>query len=101
MRSAEGGGLSAVQWAARERVRLQAAEWFFEGVGNGEGARRLRVNPMSVWRWRTPWQAGGVEALRSKDASGAWCRLDTARLQHHAGLITGFLTRTGLDLKPT
>ncbi len=40
----DGGGLSAAGRARREKVRLQAAEWFAEGVTPPEAARRLRVS---------------------------------------------------------
>ena len=43
MRYPDGGGLSAAGRARREKVRLQAAEWFAEGVTPPEVARRLRV----------------------------------------------------------
>jgi hypothetical protein len=38
-----GGGLSAAGRARREKVRLQAAEWFVEGVTPPEVARRLEA----------------------------------------------------------
>jgi putative transposase len=43
MRYPDGGGLSAAERVRRENVRLQAAEWFAEGVEPPEVARRLQV----------------------------------------------------------
>ncbi|MBA8823837.1 putative transposase [Saccharopolyspora lacisalsi] len=44
-----------------------------------EVARRLRVSPKSVYAWQ-PWREGGTEALVSRDAGGAQCRLDADQL---------------------
>jgi transposase-like protein len=49
--------------AARERVRLAAAEVIEAGAGDREIARRFRVSRMSVNRWRRALAAGGREAL--------------------------------------
>ncbi len=57
-----GGGLSAAGRARREKVRLQAAEWFAEGVTPPEVARRLRVSSNSAYVWRRP-GLGGSEAV--------------------------------------
>ena len=56
MRYPDGGGLSAVGRARREKVRLQAAEWFAEGVEPPEVARRLRVSCNSAYVWRRRWR---------------------------------------------
>src|SRR5512142_1911118 len=80
MRYPDGGGLSAAGRASREKVRLQAAEWFAEGVTPPEVARRLRVSCNSAYAWRRRWRAawlrwppearrGGVPAERG--AAGA------------------------------
>src|ERR1700756_1431605 len=75
MRYPDGGGLSAAGRARREKVRLQAAEWFAEGVEPPEVARRLRVSCNSSYAWRRRWRAGGKAALASKGPGGAVCRL--------------------------
>ena len=80
MRYADGGGLSAAGRARREKVRLQAAEWFAEGVTPPEVARRLRVSSNSAYVWRRRWRAGGVAALASKGPGGAVCRLNGGQL---------------------
>jgi transposase len=61
-------------------VRLQAAEWFAEGVEPPEVARRLRVSCNSAYAWRRRWRAGGKAALASRGPGGAVCRLSGAQL---------------------
>ena len=80
MRYPDGGGLSAAGRARREEVRLQAAEWFAEGVTPPEVARRLRVSSNSAYAWRRRWRAGGEAALASRGPGGAVCRLGGAQL---------------------
>lgn len=66
MRYAQAGGYTLEMQAARERLRLEAAERFGRGDATGEIARDLRVGERSVRQWRRDWKEGGVEALRSK-----------------------------------
>nr|WP_031517475.1 helix-turn-helix domain-containing protein [Streptomyces sp. NRRL F-5123] len=67
MRYAQGGGLTDVGRATRERLRLQAVERFDAGAKNGEIAAELRVSERSVERWRRAWRE------RSSAAElGAW-----------------------------
>src|SRR5437588_11752320 len=80
MRYAQGGGLTAGARADRERVRLEAAEWFEEGATDREVAVRFRVTRMSANRWRRALADGGRPALASKGAGGAHCRLSLAQL---------------------
>src|SRR3954454_4515115 len=79
MRYAQGGGLTAEDCARRERVRLEAAEWFEEGATDAEVAARFRVSRMSANRWRRALADGGRPALASKGAGGAPCRLTPAQ----------------------
>jgi transposase len=84
VRYAEGGGLDARGRARREQVRLQAAQWFAEGVPVAVIARRLRVSAKSVYVWRAAWRRGGSAGLLSRGPSGSRCRLSvaqTARLE--------------------
>ena len=78
----DGGGLDAAERARRERVRLAAAEMIEAGAGAGdqEIAKRFRVSRMSVNRWRRALAAGGREALASKGAGGAKCKLTAAQV---------------------
>ena len=80
MRYAEGGGLTAEQRARREKVRLEAAEMIEAGASDREVAKRFRVSRMSANRWRRALAAGGPEALASKGAGGAKCKLDAAQV---------------------
>ena len=80
MRYGEGGGLDAAERARRERLRLAAAEMIEAGAGDKEVARAFRVSRMSVNRWRRALAAGGREALASKGAGGAKCKLTDAQV---------------------
>ena len=80
MRYPDGGGLDAAERARRERVRLAAAEMIEAGAGDQEIAKRFRVSRMSVNRWRRALAAGGREALASKGAGGAKCKLTEAQV---------------------
>jgi transposase len=80
MRYPDGGGLTAVERARREKVRLEAAEMIEAGASDPEVARRLRVSRMSANRWRRALAAGGRETLASKGAGGAKCKLTPAQV---------------------
>jgi transposase len=66
MRYGQRGGYTPAEQERRERVRLQAAEWFEAGESTKTVAARLRVHERSVTRWRKAWLEGGAQALRSK-----------------------------------
>ena len=70
----------AAERARREQVRLAAAEMIEAGASDREVAKRFRVSRMSVNRWRRALAAGGREALASKGAGGAQCKLTTAQV---------------------
>src|SRR5271167_1067360 len=80
MRYPDGGGLTAEQRARREKVRLEAADMIEAGAKDPEIARRFRVSRMSANRWRRALAAGGREALASKGAGGAKCKLTPAQV---------------------
>jgi transposase len=80
MRYPEGGGLTAEQRARREKVRMAAAELIEAGASDRDVAARFRVSRMSVNRWRRALAAGGREALASKGAGGARCKLSPAQV---------------------
>lgn len=84
MRYADGGGLTARERAARERVRLQAAEMFEQQLPTAKIAVRLRVTPKSVCAWRRAWTAGGRPALTSRGPGGAVCKLTDQQLDRLA-----------------
>jgi transposase len=75
MRYADGGGLTAKARRRRERVRLEAAGLFAEGVKPPEVARRLRVSRKSAWQWQRAWQENGSGALASRGPGGNRCKL--------------------------
>jgi transposase len=77
---ADGGGLSARGRVQRERVRLEAARLYEQGVRPAQVARRLRVSTKSAYQWRRRWRAGGDTALASKGPGGATCRLTETQL---------------------
>src|SRR5215472_19205367 len=81
MRYPDGGGLTAVERARREQVRLDAAEMIDTGASDREVARRFRVTRMSANRWRRALAGGGRTALASKGAGGARCKLSAAQLR--------------------
>jgi transposase len=80
MRYSDGGGLSAEGRARREKLRLQAAQMFGQGMKPVQVARSLRVSTKSAYQWRRRWRAGGDPALASKGAGGAACRLSGRQL---------------------
>jgi transposase len=80
MRYPDGGGLTAAERARREQVRLAAAELIEAGASDLEVARQLRVSRMSANRWRRALAAGGREALATRGAGGAKCKLSAAQV---------------------
>jgi transposase len=72
--------MTAAQRARREQVRLAAADLIEAGASDQEVAKRFRVSRMSVNRWRRTLAAGGPEALASKGAGGARCKLTEAQV---------------------
>ena len=83
--------MSAEGRARREKLRLQAAQMFNQGIKPTQVARLLRVSTKSAYQWRRRWRSGGEAALASKGAGGNVCRLDDARLAR---------LRAALDLGP-
>ena len=62
-------------------MRFAAAELIQTGASDREVARRFRVSRMSANRWRRALAAGGKQALASKGAAGARCKLSQAQLR--------------------
>ena len=91
MRYPDGGGLSAEGRARREKLRLQAAQMFEQGIKPVRVARLLRVSTKSAYQWRRRWRAGGPAGLASKGPGGSACRLDEVQLGR---------LRAALDLGP-
>src|SRR3984893_1431192 len=80
MRYPDGGGLDAAERARREKLRLEAADLIEAGASDREIARHFRVSRMSVNRWRRALASAGREALASKGAAGAQCKLTEAQV---------------------
>ncbi|WP_331773640.1 helix-turn-helix domain-containing protein (plasmid) [Embleya sp. NBC_00888] len=62
---AQSGGPAPKERAARERLRLNAAERFERGEPNAVIASESRVARRSVQRWHRAWREAGVQGLRS------------------------------------
>ena len=80
MRYPDGGGLDATERARREKLRLEAADLIEAGASDREIAGHFRVSRMSANRWRRTLASGGREALASKGAGGAQCKLTPAQV---------------------
>jgi transposase len=80
VRYPDGGGLTAEERARREQVRLAVAGLIEAGASDREVAKRFRVSRMSANRWRRALAAGGKQALASKGADGARCKLTPLQL---------------------
>ena len=90
MRYPDGGGLTAIERARREQVRLAAADLIGAGASDREVAKRFRVTRMSANRWRRALSAGGRAALMSKGPGGGPCKLTGAQVgELEAALETG------------
>ncbi|UWS70169.1 winged helix-turn-helix domain-containing protein [Streptomyces noursei] len=63
-------GLTCEGRLQREKLRLQAAEWFEEGIAQAEIARLLGTSRQAVHVWHKKWKNGGTQALRSSGPSG-------------------------------
>ncbi|WP_406300190.1 helix-turn-helix domain-containing protein [Embleya sp. NBC_00888] len=94
MRYAQGGGLTPKERAARERLRLDAAERFERGESNAVIASELRVARRSVERWRRAWREAGVEGLRSSGPASV-PRLDPSQMAALEGELDRGLTAHG------
>lgn len=75
MRYPDGGGLTVVERARRERVWFQAAEMFMAGMKLPQVAQALRVSRKSAYAWHAGWREGGRDALCSKGPSGVASRM--------------------------
>ncbi len=97
MRYPDGGGLDAAERARREQLRLVAADMIEAGASDREVAKRFRVSRMSVNRWRRALAASGREALASKGAGGAKCKLTEAQVAELEESLTATIGRAAVD----
>ena len=65
-----GQGLTQQERQTHKAKRLQAAQWFTEGIPRAEIARRLDVSRQAVYQWHQAWRAGGTAALASTGPPG-------------------------------
>lgn len=80
----ESAKLRSVSWHNREKAeqrRLKAAELFEQGKSRAYVARELGVKWESANRWFKAWKNSGVEALRSRGATGNDQRLGEEQLE--------------------
>jgi transposase len=97
MRYPDGGGLTVVDRARREQVRLAAADLIEAGASDREVARRFRVSRMSANRWRRALAGGGRAALESKGAGGAKCKLAPGQLAELEAVLDAGPAASGWD----
>ncbi len=71
MRYPDGGGLSAQGRARREKLRLQAAQMFEQGIESVQVARCLRVSAKPAYRGGGVVRVGGEAALASRGGGAA------------------------------
>ena len=62
-----------------EQRRLKAVRLFEQERPDADIARKLDITRQSVGRWRSQWNAGGIQALKSKGAAGVKPRLTPAQ----------------------
>ena len=87
MRYPDGGGLTASELARREQMRLTAADEIEAGASDPGVARRLGASRMSANRWRRALAAGSREALTTKAAGGAKCKLTVGAARGAGGRL--------------
>jgi len=78
-------------------VRLTPGKLIEAGASDREVARRFRVSRMSVNRWRRALIAGGREALASRGAGGAKCKLTPAQLRELETVLQAGPAASGWD----
>jgi transposase len=75
-----------------ERRRLAAADLFAQGLTAAVVALRLGVSRQSTHRWHHAWQAGGIQALRTRGPIGRHRKLSAVQLdQVEQALLQGAL----------
>jgi transposase len=89
--------LGAEERIWRERVRLAAADLIEAGASDGEVAQRFGVTRASANRWRQVLAAGGRQALASKGAGGACCKLSPAQLDELENVLAAGPSAFGWD----
>lgn len=70
-----------------ERRRLAAARDLGRGMRKVDVARKHRVSYVTVWRWETRLERGGIGALRLRKATGRPPKLAAADLKKLGGIL--------------
>ena len=78
-------------------MRLAAADLIEAGASDREVAKRFRVSRMSANRWRRALASGGRQALASKGAGGAKCKLTPAQLRELETVLQAGPAASGWD----
>lgn len=63
-----------------EQRRFKAVRLFQLGRSDSDIARSLDISRQSVGRWRSNWNAGGLQALKSKGPAGVKARITSAQV---------------------
>jgi transposase len=87
----------AEERAALEARRLRAAELFAQGHTQAEVARTLGVSRQSVHLWRTRFEQGGVDALRSRGPTGPDPKVSDAQLARVEEALLAGAMANGFD----
>jgi transposase len=70
-----------------ERRRLAAARDLLRGMTKARVARKHRVAYVTVWRWETGLESGGLKALRRRKATGRPPKLSLGQLRRLGGIL--------------
>jgi transposase len=81
-------------WA---RQRLRAGRLFARGWRQADVARRIGVDPRRVSDWHQRWQAGGMQALRSKGPVGGKPKLDQRQWRELERILNAGPAAAGFD----
>src|SRR5258705_5483042 len=81
-------------WA---RQRLRAGRLFARGWRQADIARQVGVDPRRVSDWHQRWQAGGLEALRSKGPVGGKSKLDQRQWRELERVLKAGPAAAGFD----
>src|SRR5258705_10239955 len=81
-------------WA---RQRLRAGRLFARGWRQADIARQVGVDPRRVSDWHQRWQAGGLEALRSKGPVGGKSKLDQRQWRELERVLKAGPAAAGVD----
>jgi transposase len=81
-------------WA---RQRLRAGRLFARGWRQADVARRIGVDPRRVSDWHQRWQAGGMQALRSRGPVGGKPKLDSRQWRELERILNAGPAKAGFD----